>query len=373
MKKKTHFPYRQALYCGIAASLLLCGCGQNGNTPESFERSDYYTRGIGQYPGSPAEDFSPNLKPDYDNYRNIAKLRSAYHSSSYDYNLTAQLVTDGIIANQEPQYITLSTPEGKVAKRESEWSLDNGPYSRNTIMGENTHVLFSLSNWSEKADELRLAGTVAYHEDQAKQGYEIICQGSNDGSNWTELGKISDKELPGRQTRYRAHSDPNKVTEQATLPVRMLRETIPFTATGDYAQYRVVLNMKGAAYWTFTAIDFYHQGQQLDFLPSKFFNSIWMSAGNEEEWIYVDLGSRSEFDQIKLHWIQKASQGKIQISDDAQTWKDLANLPSGDATTDEIACNGKARYVRVLMQQPANGQRYMLSEIEVSRLSSSSA
>lgn len=365
MKKKTLLPYKQALLYGTAVSLLLFGCGTKGNAPESFERSEYYTRGIGQYPGSPAEDFSPNLKPDYDNYRNIAKLRTAYHSSSYDYNLTAQLATDGIITSQEPQYITMSTPEGKIAKRESEWSLDNGPFSRNTILGENTYVLFSLANWSAQADEIRLSGNVVFNNDQAKEGYEIICQGSNNGTEWTELGKISGKELPGKPIRFRMHSDPNKVTKQAVSPVRMLKETIPFHTTGAYAQYRVVLKMKGAINWGFTAIDFFHQGEQVNLLPSQFFSSTWMSAGNEEEWIYVDLGSRSEFDRIKLHWIQKASQGKIQTSDDAQNWKDLANLPGGDAATDEIACNGKARYVRVLMQQPANGQHYMLSEIEV--------
>ena len=38
-------------FCGAAmASLLLWGCGGTNPTAESFERSDYYTRGIGQYP-----------------------------------------------------------------------------------------------------------------------------------------------------------------------------------------------------------------------------------------------------------------------------------------------------------------------------------
>ncbi len=47
--------------CGAAmASLLLWGCGGTNPTAESFERSDYYTRGIGQYPGDPKEDFSPS-------------------------------------------------------------------------------------------------------------------------------------------------------------------------------------------------------------------------------------------------------------------------------------------------------------------------
>ena len=35
--------------CGAAmASLLLWGCGGTNPTAESFERSDYYARGIGQ-------------------------------------------------------------------------------------------------------------------------------------------------------------------------------------------------------------------------------------------------------------------------------------------------------------------------------------
>ena len=67
--------------CGAAmASLLLWGCGGTNPTAESFERSDYYTRGIGQYPGDPKEDFSPSLAPDPSTYRNIARLRSAFAS-----------------------------------------------------------------------------------------------------------------------------------------------------------------------------------------------------------------------------------------------------------------------------------------------------
>src|SRR5208337_3303443 len=55
-----------------------------------------YTRGVGVYPGDPRQDFGPTLVPDASTYRNLALHRPAYHSSCYDYNLTAQLVTDGI-------------------------------------------------------------------------------------------------------------------------------------------------------------------------------------------------------------------------------------------------------------------------------------
>lgn len=102
--------------------------------------------------------------------------------------------------------------------------------------------------------------------------------------------------------------------------------------------------------------------------PSQFFNSAWMSATGGEEWLYVDLGSMSEFDKVVLHWINKAVKGKVQVSDDAKLWKmTQPELLGGDGLIDEIALNGKqnARYVRVLMQQPANDSRYILSEVEV--------
>ncbi len=55
-----------------------------------------YTLGVGVYPGDPQENFAPAMRIDSTTYRNLALHRPAYHSSSYDYNLTAQLVTDGI-------------------------------------------------------------------------------------------------------------------------------------------------------------------------------------------------------------------------------------------------------------------------------------
>ena len=124
--------------CGLvtaSAAAVLWSCAGAGASTESFERSDYYTRGIGQYPGSPAEDFSPELLPDQ-TYRNIALLRAAYQSSSHDYNLVSQLITDGIITEKEPQYLNLLTPDGEKPRREREWMIDQGPYSRNVAIGE---------------------------------------------------------------------------------------------------------------------------------------------------------------------------------------------------------------------------------------------
>src|SRR3569833_2467155 len=79
-----------------------------------------YTRGIGVYPGDPREYTGPSLVVDTQTYRNLAFHRPAYQSSAYDYNLTAQLVTDGIKETAIPQWIETSTSTaGVLPKRES--------------------------------------------------------------------------------------------------------------------------------------------------------------------------------------------------------------------------------------------------------------
>ena len=47
---------------------------------------------------------------------NIALNKAAYASSSYDYNLTAQLVTDGGVAASEPAWLKVCTAEGATAR-----------------------------------------------------------------------------------------------------------------------------------------------------------------------------------------------------------------------------------------------------------------
>lgn len=360
---------RIASLCGTAMVLLLISGFVGSNvTAQSVDRSNYYTRGIGQYPGSPKENFSPSLVPDNTTYRNIALLRSAFASSSHDYNLTAQLATDGVITNKQPQYLDLCTPAGAVPRREREWMIDEGPFSRNTFAGADTYFQFSLYNYSEAAVKLNLKGMVVYDEKEAKNGYQIICLASNDGKTWTQIGNLSSNELPGKTMKYYQVSDPNKQDKQLTTQARQLDENIILSNDMAYSYFRVQLKMEGAKEWSFTEANFYDKkGGLIEIKPSKFFNSAWMSATAGEEWLYVDLGSPSTFDKVILYWVNKAIKGKVQISDDANVWDDVATLPGGDLSADNIAINThkKGRYVRVLMQQSANNNPYILSEIEV--------
>ena len=363
MKKKKNIAF---MYGGVGALLLLSGCSDVRTASEGFLRSDYYTRGIGVYPGSPQEDFSPELLPDEDQYRNLALLRATYQSSAYDYNLTSQLLTDGIVTDRAPQYFDLQTAEGSVPKREREWMIDGGPYSRNTVRGEEAFFLFSMHNYNKTISRAIVTGTLIYDDKAAQGGYEMTWEASNDGTTWTVLAVNKGAGLPGKARSGRVEvNDPNKQTGTVSMPMRRLEETFDFTNTAAYASYRIRLRMKGAYEWTFHEVEFSNADGGVDLKPSQFFTSAWMSATAGEEWVSVDLGSHSEFDKVILHWVNKAVEGRIQTSDDAQTWTDAAPLPGGEGLTDEIAVRGKARYVRVCMDRSADGGRYILSELEV--------
>ena len=361
MKQKAFF-----WCCGLGTMLSLAGCGGTGSEAETFVRSDYYTRGIGIYPGNPKEDFSPELLPDKDTYRNLAWMRATKQSSSYDYNLTSQLATDGIISEEQPRYLILSTADGVKPKREREWMIDGGPYSRNEVLGEDTYFQFSLKNYSETIGKATITGTLAFDDKVATEGYEMTWEGSNDGKEWTVLDSHQGKGLPGKASSGRVTvNDPNKQTGDISMPVRRLNEEFDFPTEAPYSNYRIRLKMKGAYSWTFHEIAFANRQGDVEMKPSQFFTSTWMSATPETEWVYVDLGSSSTFDQVKLHWINKAVKGRLQVSDNAKDWQDLAELPGGESLTDEVAVKGKGRYVRVWMEESANGEPYMLSEVEV--------
>ena len=354
------------LWCGIGAALFLAGCSGTGSSPESFVRSDYYTRGIGIYPGNPKEDFSPELLPDANAYRNLARMRATTQSSAYDYNLTAQLATDGLVTEEQPRYLVLSTPEGEKPKREREWMIDGGPYSRNTVQGEDTYFMFALRNYTKTIGRATITGTLAFDDKAAQGGYEMTWEGSNNGKEWAVLDSHKGSGLPGKSSSGRVTvNDPNKQTGDISMPVRRLNETFNFPKEAPYSYYRIHLKMKGAYAWTFHEIAFANHEGEVNLKPSQFFTSTWMSATAGTEWLCVDLGSCSTFDKINLHWINKAIKGKIQTSDNAKDWQDLAELPGGESRTDVLDVQGKARYVRILMEESANGQPYMLSEVEV--------
>ena len=155
-----------------------------------------YTRGIGIYPGDPKEYFGPTVRVDMSSYRNIALHRPAYHSSSYDYNLTAQLITDGIKESKLPLWVSTSSSErGTFKKNEREWLLDHNWVTSVPLSGKTGWVQVSLGG-GDVLPEVNRVDVVANVRSGFEQGWTAVVSGSDDGQAWTELGRISGTDRP---------------------------------------------------------------------------------------------------------------------------------------------------------------------------------
>jgi hypothetical protein len=314
----------------------------------SFSYAQEYTRGIGVYPGDPKEYTGPTLVAD-STYRNLALHRPAYQSSAYDYNLTAQLITDGIKETALPQWIVTSTSSaGVLPKNEREVFLDGGVVSSVDVSGDNAWVEFDLDGGGEAPEldriDLYLRKTTG---PLSAAGWTYIVSGSDDHVTWHEVGRATGTTWPNTHD-----NGPS------------FKQSIAFTAPSRSRCYRVQFSAPGVARWSVAELVLFDKDMEVRVAGPDHFSSAWMSAGSGEEWVYVDLGANCTFDRITLSWIQRAAEGSIQVSNDANNWQTLQPLSSADDI--HLAQPAHGRYVRVLMTKPAEpGSSYTLSELEV--------
>jgi len=320
-----------------------------------------FTKGIGIYPGDPGEDFSPLLQTDTV-YRNIALRRPAYHSSSYDYNLTAQLINDGIKDTTLPSWIaTSSSQSGLIKKDEREFILDRHQGSAINLDGTSGWVQIEIcgGNNIPDVDSIVVSGSIVINDIEAK-GWNCTVSGSEDGKTWNELGNSSGMGMPGDLIPeiYRKYVPKN---------FRRFHYPFNFQKKVHYRFYKSELTSQNVTSWHVAGLDFFNQKKQVEIGGPYKFTSAWMSAGNKEEWVYIDLSAICTFDQINLYWIRKAAKGIIQSSNDAVYWNDIKTLPENKGLTDKILLEKpvKGRYVRLLLTQPVSNIGYILSEMEV--------
>ena len=303
-----------------------------------------YTRGVGVYPGNPKENFGPTLTVGKGAYRNLALRRPAYHSSSYDYNLTAQLITDGIKETRLPRWIAASTSQGTLKKNERERLLDNFEATVVDLNGPRGWVQIELGG-GESAPEVDRVDVAAQVRagGQAPVAWTCAVSTSDDGRTWRPSGRASG-EGPGE-----------------------LNPSITLNRASRSRFYRVEFQGAGATSWQVADLRLFDKNAALHIAGPSSFTSAWMSAGQGEEWVYVDLGAACTFDRIALYWIRRAAEGSIQVSDDARNWKTLRALERGTGLADDfkLAQPAQGRYVRVLMTRPASPAGYILSELEV--------
>jgi beta-galactosidase/beta-glucuronidase len=323
-----------------------------------------YTRGVGVYPGDPREDFGPVLVPDVSTYRNLALRRPAYHSSCYDYNLTGQLVTDGIKDSHLPEWVATSVSNrGQLPKSEREFFLDHNPVTAVDLRGPRPWVQVQLGGGESVPEIDRVDVLLIAPRNLKPENLTVAVSVSEDGRRWKELGKVTHP-MPAPLTGY-----PLRFAQ----PGQLFHPSIAFRPASQSRCYRVDLeaaNVPPSAsgmQWQVAEVGFFNKNQRVEIGGPSSFTSAWMSAGLGEEWVYVDLGARCEFDRVVLYWIARAAEGSLQVSDDAQNWRDIHPLPDGTGNTDDLrlAQPVQGRYVRVLMQRPASPDGYMLSEVEV--------
>ena len=318
-----------------------------------ISNAQQYTRGIGIYPGDPKEYTGPTLVVDESTYHNLALHRPAYQSSAYDYNLTAQLVTDGIKETALPQWIVASTSSGGVlSKNEREVFLDGNITSSVDVTGGDPWVEFDLKGDGEppELDRIDLYLRKIYGPLPAGN-WTYIVLGSDDRATWKELGRASGTTWPDMR-------EPGPSFEQ----------TIKFNAPARNKCYRVQLSAASVHTWGVAELVLFDKDREVRVAGPEHFSSAWMSAGSGEEWVYVDLGTGCTFNRVVLTWVRRAAEGAIQVSDDTVGWRTLQALTVIGVAGDDIHLVQPAhgRYVRVLMTKPAEvGSNYILSELEV--------
>jgi hypothetical protein len=331
------------------------------------------TRGLGVYPGDPREHFSPTLRVDSTTYRNLARLRPAYHSSSYDYNLTAQLATDGIVETVTPLRVVVSTWQQGVLstelrdlpgrlqpaslsgfsrhqmiwpKHKREWPMDDNWVTGFTLRGPSVWVQFDLLGGAEPlaidqvSAQVRVEGVSS-----GPENWTCTVMGSDDGNAWTALGHASGMSTFGGD----------------------ISPVVALAQSSRHRHVRVVFDNPRAVSWFVGEIGFGHRGERVRVGGPHQFSSAWMSAGRGEEWVYVDLGAPCTFDRVVLRWLARPAEAVLQVSDDAATWQPLQSLGANAASDDDVKLKtaGRGRYVRVLMKKAASPDGYALTEMEV--------
>src|ERR1039457_4405987 len=258
-----------------------------------------FTRGVGVYPGDPAQDFAPAIALD-STYRNIAIRRPAYQSSAYDYNLTAQLVTDGIKETTLPRWLSTTTSQaGPARKNERELLVDGNIVSTVSLRGAKVWVQFELAGGDAplEVDRIEALGNVQANA-QLAAGWSATVSGSDDGQSWNELGRANSSERPGRD----------------------FHTSIAFKAAARARFYRLELEAVSAVLWRLDEMTLYNREARVEIGGPYRFSSAWMSAGSGQECDYVDLGAAAMFDRFKFFWLRRAAGGILQASSDAAAW-----------------------------------------------------
>ena len=276
---------------------------------------------------------------------NLAHLRPAYHSSSIDYNVTAQLAVDGIVETAPASWVEVCGNDGvPLSKREHDLVFDPRPWTSVRTEGSSQELSVRLHGFKEKVDEIAMTLTAQLAEGCKESSYVAEIQ-FFDGKEWWPLRQFSGTYKGG------------------PLACEWERGGAQVESDG----YRFTIEMPGAAAIDWQTWLFYREGQLLPMLTSEHFHSAWVSATGGREWIMVDLGGTdARFREVRLNWLNAPAAGVLQVSEDATTWRDVAKIGGTEAVRcDNLKVRGRGRWVRLVLDASVDGKPYVLTEMEV--------
>lgn len=348
----------------------------------SAQAQNHDNRGIGLYPGNKAEYTAPRLTTDNE-YRDLALNRLATASSSIDFNLTAQLATDGLLTKGEPTTLTVSTNKGVDTSRDRLKSIDGNKVAAYYVYGPDGWLQYLWQGFSVRADTLHIRFETAY-DTKLPTGWRVDIEGTTDGKTWDNVGSTKSDGLPGYKTWQTVSTDPNKQTGLTNLPLRRGFISIPLNRKGaNWRGLRFRFTMPSAVWWRIYDIDegsasgipekfemfsFPSKQRNMGWLPSEHFYSAWVASPDkvgQPQWLKVDLGAKADIDRLRIHWVYAAKAGVAQVSDDGTNWRDIAKLsPAKDGSVATVPFKARGRYVRLWLTAP-QGSTYGVGELEV--------
>jgi hypothetical protein len=231
--------------------------------PNSNAATTSFTRGIGVYPGAPEDFFGPSFVIDSTTYRNLALHRPATHSSAYDYNLTAQLVTDGIVDTTPPRWISAFTStSGVLPKTSREVLTDHWEANTTELRGgiATAHVELGGGADLPGIDAIGVFVVLSNSIPPSKLTFTISV--SDDGRIWQPVGSIA-KPQP-------------IVTNDTIYPPDILagnhlyHPTIPLAEVQRKRFYQVELALAGApadspsTVWKLGQMEFYRDRRRVE-------------------------------------------------------------------------------------------------------------
>jgi hypothetical protein len=266
-------------------------------------------------------------------YTNVAKYHPAWHSSAVDYDNTAQLITDGLVEDGAPSYYTMEVNGEEVLKENLAWIFDYREFTGFKVDSSSFDLIVRFNGMDVVADRLDFVsrGLSADGKDAGTEG-SVDVMVTGDGSEWTSLGEKG-----------------NAYTLAWSLPSEMSLKGIRIVGKGEYAK------------WEIRRLRLFLRGGEVDIYKKIRFHSCWVSGGASSEWVYVDLGRKTDFDRLTFHWINRPLSGDVLVSDDAANWRKIADY----AGEDTLSVKGSARYVKLQMGAAADGGRLALSEMEI--------